>query len=344
VTDIVGYIDTVYAEEDLHVADFKFIPGGMLVLTFESIKHFKSEKWAGKTLYTGCKLVWLDVVGEVVAERRIEPICIEFFQDYAGQLYLRTQDQDLIVQPQDGHIFLHRLRRGELENYLRPIVDSARTTLYVSTFVNDYPAFDYYAIDTRDTSRVLLHTVVDEVLMEQFRSEYKWLTPRQKLEAFRAEVHYGIEKEIAGAYISGFPNSIYFEELYAPLLVTGDTVRVFDHYSNYLYSYDSTNQLVDSVAIDYHLERRSGWQKSTHLDEVTGEVYVLFLEEGHPQLRRIDLQTGKVDGIFNLEHTYAEHITVRDGFVYYTYRPFASEQTRYLYKEVVSGRLTSKKR
>lgn len=342
--EVTGKIDTVYAEPDMHVADFAFFSGGTLLLTFESIKHFKSEQWAGKTLYTGCKLVWLGLANEVITQRRIEPICIEFYQDYAGQVYLRTKDADLIVQPQSGMIFLHKLRKGELENYLRPIVDSVDRTLYVSTFVNDYPAFDYYAIDVRDTSRVLLHTVLDEILMEQFRSEYKWLTPRQKLEAFRAEVHYGIEKEIAGAYISGFPNSIYFEELYAPLVVSDDTVRVFDYYANHIYSYDHTHALVDSVAIDYHIGRKTGWQRSTHLDPETGDVYVLFLLEGHPELRRINLHTGKVDGVFQLTHTYAEHLNINNGFVYYTYRPFASAQTRYLYKEAMPEVLTSKKR
>lgn len=180
--------------------------------------------------------------------------------------------------------------------------------------------------------------------MEQFRSEYKWLTPRQKLEAFRTEVHYGIEKEIAGAYISGFPNSIYFEELYAPLVVSNDTVRVFDYYANHIYSYDHTHALVDSVAIDYHIGRKTGWQRSTHLDPETGDVYVLFLVEGHPELRRINLYTGKVDGVFQLTHTYAEHLNINNGFVYYTYRPFASAQTRYLYKEAMPEVLTSKKR
>lgn len=332
-TIVTGSIDTVFAEADMHVADFVFFDRGMLILTYADEKHFKKEKWAGKPLFTGCELVWLGFAGEERGKRKIDPICLGFYQDFAGRTYLRTEYADLSIETSGDHIFMHRMGKGELDNYLRPIVDSVETTLYVSTFVNDYPAFDYYAIDSKDTSRVLLHTVVDEILMEQFRSEYKWLTPRQKLEAFRAEVHYGIEKEIAGAYISGFPNSIYFEELYSPLFVVGESVCVFDHYANHLYKYSDTHQCTDSLAITYHQGRKTGWQKSLLQDEITETVYAHFLTNGHPTLRTIDLETGALKGEFSLTHTYVEHIRIRDGFVYYTYRPFASSQTRFLYKE-----------
>ena len=332
-TIITGSIDTVFAEADMHVADFVFFDQGMLVLTYASEKHFKKEKWAGKPLFEGCELVWLGFAGEVRGKRKIEPICLEFFQDFSGRTYLRTEYADLSIETSGDFIFLHRMGKGELDNYLRPIVDSVGTLLYVSTFVNDYPAFDYYAINSKDTSRTLLHTVMDEILMVQFKSEYKWLTPRQKLEAFRAEVHYGIEKEIAGAYISGFPNSIYFEELYAPLFVVGKTICVFDHYANHLYKYDHTHQCTDSLAIDYHIGRKSGWEKSLLQDTETDQVYAHFLVNGHPVLRAIDLETGKISGEFALTHTYVEHIRIRDGFAYYTFRPFASSQTRFLYKE-----------
>lgn len=335
---IVEDVKTVFADPRLHVADFQFWDEGMILLTYDDQKFTKAAHLADKDVFEGCELILLGAIGDVLLRRSLPMACIELFQDFRGDSYLRTLEGDYLISREDDHIFLDKLDRNELENYVRPLVDSLDYHLYASTFVADFPAFEYQAIDLRDTTRQRLRYVVDEVLMEQFKSEYKWLTPRQKLEAFRAEVYHGIEKEIAGAYISGFTNSIYWDELYAPLVVFGDTIYIFDHYANMLFRFDSAHTALRPLEIDYHLGRRSGWEEEVIFDKALKKAYGHFLIQGHPVLKEVNLKTGEVDEGCKLTFKFAENIRIQDGWAYYTYRPHASSQTRYLYKEEVCRR------
>ena len=219
---------------------------------------------------------------------------------------------------------------------IRPIVDSIGSQVFVTNYAEDFPAFEYYVHDKTDSSYQTLRYVVDKPLMELFRSEYKYLSGRGKLEAFRHEMKTGIDKEIVAAYMTGFANSLYYEELYAPLYVVDDTVMVFDHYSDQIYKYISPDQLADSVSIDYHKpKKRKEWQKEILRDFASSTMFGLFKRNGYCYLKQIDVHSGEAVSSFKLLHRYVEHIRVRDGWAYYVYRPFESSQKKYLYKEQI---------
>lgn len=334
IAEVTGSIDTVFADPNTHVADFVFLPaGGALLLTYGREKRLKRQEYAEQTLYDGCRLVRLGAVDEVLATVAVTEVCLSLYQDFLGQVFLRTMEGDFFVPCEDGALRLERVEDNFLSEWVEPVIDTLGDWVCHTTWNADFPAFEYQAVHRKDSSLKVVHHVVDGPLMEQFRSEYKFLTPRQKLEAFRAEVHFGIEKEIAGAYISGFPRSIYFDELYAPMLVVSDTALVFDHYANTLYRYDLHLTRTDSIPIAYHHAfKRQKFEKELLLDEQEGTVYARYRVAGQPVLRRISTQTGQVTLECTLEHRHADRIRIRDGWAWYTYRPHASAQTRYLYK------------
>jgi uncharacterized secreted protein with C-terminal beta-propeller domain len=70
-----------------------------------------------------------------------------------------------------------------------------------------------------------------------------------------------------------------------------------------------------------------------HQDEVTGEIYARFEKGGFYYLKRIDIKTGKITGTYKIVNQYAKHIRIRNGNVYYIFRPTESIQKKYLYRE-----------
>ncbi|MGB0425017.1 MAG: hypothetical protein ACPGED_11855, partial [Flavobacteriales bacterium] len=169
---------------------------------------------------------------------------------------------------------------------------------------------------------------------KQFRSEYKWLSTRDKLNAKRLEIATGIDKEIFGAYMTGFSNSPYYNALYAPLFVENDSVFVFDHYADFMYTYTQNYEKLDSVPISYHKGKTSRfWEEQVIFDQGNGNAYTVFRRNGNCYLQGIDKKSGESLGNFKMFHRYPENLVIKNGEVYYVYRPFESPQKKFLYRE-----------
>ena len=178
--------------------------------------------------------------------------------------------------------------------------------------------------------------MIDKELNTLYRSEYLFMHPRQKLEARKIALEADMDKKDVAALMTGFPNSMYYTPLYAPLFVVNDTIMVFDHYSNQLYKYDRTTQKVDSIRITYHREvRPKDWEREMHRDELTDAIYAVVSQKGYNVLQKLNTTTGKVDFSFRLYQRYVERIHIRGDYVYYTYRPYESLQHRFLYRELI---------
>jgi hypothetical protein len=70
-----------------------------------------------------------------------------------------------------------------------------------------------------------------------------------------------------------------------------------------------------------------------YVDKFENKVYAFFSKDGHHYLKQINHQTGKEVKTYKLKHHSAEKIKIKDGYVYYVYRPFDSTQEKFLYRE-----------
>jgi hypothetical protein len=196
-----------------------------------------------------------------------------------------------------------------------------------------YPAFDYFAFDQLDSVYKRIAEIEDELMMELYRSEYKWVDVRTKLWAKYKELETGIDAEVwVGA--NYFTQSLYYKELYAPMFGKNDTFYVFDYYKDLLLSFDRNGEPLDSVSIYHHYNPKyTGWAKQLLQDRQTGMIYALYEKDGFTYLGLMDLKTGEVSEKVKLAFKYVDKVLVYNNSVYYIYRPFESAQKKFLYKE-----------
>ena len=328
--------DTVYGHQEYHVGDLAFLNGKLLLLTYEKEDRWKRQEDAKKTIYQGVKLVLLDKQNDLIDARAIEDKALGFYTDFYDDVLLNTLDDPIYVQNQNEGIQCSKVSMEDYNNYFLPLIDSLDNKDLASTYNPDYPGFKYFGFNMEDSSLIDIKEVVDEELMIQFRSEYKWLGTRAKLQAARLELSTGIDKEIYGAYLSGFTHGPYYRSLYAPLYVSNDSAFVIDHYDNFMYCYTNNYQDRDSIPISYHLGRMGRfWDDEVLFDETTGDVYSLHRRNGNAYLCGVNKTTGELLGTFKLYFRHPETIKISGGEVYYTYRPFESQQKKYLYKELI---------
>ena len=328
--------DTVYGHKEYNVGDVAFLNGQLLLLTYEKEDRWKRQEDAKKTIYQGVNLVLLDEQNEVLDARMIDESALGFYTDFYEDVLINTMDQTLFIQNREGELSCSPVSEEDYKNYFLPIIDSLDNKELASTYAPDYPGFKYFGFNLEDSTLLELKEIVDEELMIQFRSEYKWLGTREKLQAARLEISTGIDKEIFGAYLSGFTHGPYYRSLYAPLFVANDTAFVVDHYKNTMYCFTNNYQDKDSIPINYHLGKMGkSWDEEVIFDEETGDVYSLHRKNGNAYLCGISKSSGQVLGTFKLWFRHPETIRISRGEVYYTYRPFESTQKKFLYKEQI---------
>jgi len=328
--------DTVFGSAEYHVADFCFGPMGMYLLTYEKEQRWKKENQTDLTLYKGCRLILLGLSGQEEANIKVPDDAIGFYEDFPGDLFLQFRQGIFAIQWQNQNMGLSLVDPELFAEWIEPVIDTVGHFICFSDFQPTYPAFEYSVLDTRDTTMHHLRGIADKELMEQFRSEFKWLPTRAKLDAYKLERQTGMDKEIIAAYMTGFPESIYFESLYAPLFVRNDTVLIFDHYSEKLYFHQGI-QTVDSLQLVHHKGRNNElkWEKKLIMDEVSGEVYALYSKGKDGFIMRVDLKSGEPCDRIKLHHPYPENIKVHGGEAFFIYRPFGSLQKRFLYKQML---------
>jgi hypothetical protein len=215
--------------------------------------------------------------------------------------------------------------------YIFPVVDTVQSKLFFSNFNANYPAFDYLAFDQLDSTYSKIMEIKDELMMELYRAEYKWVDVRTKLWAFNKEIETGIDKEIwVGA--NYFTNTLYYKQLYAPMFRKNDSIYVFDYYKDLLFSFDSRGNKLDSIPIFHHYQpKQTGWKRNLLQDEITGEVYAFFEKAGICSVQKINLRTGVLGDKIQFEQKYVDKVAINGGKAYYIYRPFESAQKKFLY-------------
>lgn len=316
-----GVPEVVFKSSQIHVADFEIQNDGNLVLLTYP-----------KRLKKGSSLMFMSG-SDIISSFQVPDVSKELIRDYRGNTHIVCEQNVYGVNVGKSEIGITILPKDYFFKYIAPIVDTAQTKMFFSTFNPDYPAFEYFSYDQKDSTYSKIMEIEDELMMELYRSEYKWVDVRTKLWAKTKELNTGVDAEIwVGANF--FTQSIYYKELYAPLFYKNDSVFVFDYYKDKLFTYDVAGEVLDSVEIFHHYDPRStGWQKNLIQDRATGEVYAVYDRSGYSYIGHIDLKTGEINEQIKLNYRYVDKIEIYNNSVYYIYRPFESAQKKYLYKE-----------
>ena len=316
-----GIPDTVFRSERLSVADFEVQKNGdILLLTYP------------KQLSKGSELVLYDGQ-QIITSFQVNDQAESLTRDYRGNTHIVCKDNVFGVFIKEDEIQLGMLPKPYFMKYVAPIVDTIQTKLFLSNFSKDYPAFEYYTFDQEDSSYRVILKIEDELMMELYRAEYKWMDIRTKMWAKNKELETGVDAEIwVGANF--FTQSIYYKEVYAPMFQHNDSVYVFNYPKDRLEVYNKLGECKDSIAIYHHYNaKQTGWQTQLIQDKITGAVYAIYEKTGTTYLGLIDLKTGTIKEKVKLGFRYVDKIRVHDNVVYYIYRPFESVQKKFLYKE-----------
>lgn len=318
--------ETLCSSPKYSIYDFDFYEDKFILLT--SINELKTSE---------LKLVsssGIELSNYLIPKEAGEPKY--FYKDFEGYTDLVCQDTVLRIDVLNNQLWPITIPKNEYDNFYANINDSINQFLLHNNWWSNYPVFSYFSLKNNDSLSRILRTVCDSDLLKLYNIEYRYLPTYAKLECRRIADKLKIDKYIVAALMSGFTKTHFYEPLYAPLIVLKDTIHVFNHYANYLYHYSKDLVLIDSVKINYHHPKNwKEWKKQILVDKQQNRIYAFFSRNGHHYIKGINTATGEEIGSYSLQHHSAQKIKLKDGYLYYVYRPFDSTQEKFLYREQI---------
>ncbi|MBU2020454.1 MAG: hypothetical protein KJ941_12470 [Bacteroidetes bacterium] len=314
-----GRPDTLYAKQEVQVDDFAILKNGDLLV----VTHTKFKK-------NDAEVVLFN--SEIEQKVKIDAPVKGMYRDFDGRIYLQNEDKAEIIRVEKNRIFLDSIDDTEFKQNVVPIVGRYKDLIYISDYQYHYPEVNYYKFQKDDTLYYSIAKIRDALMMELYRSEYKWVDVRTKIWAKEKEIETGIDAEIwVGA--NYFTSSLYYQPVYAPFFIKDREILIFNYYEDRMYRYNLNGELLESVYINHHYKpEKTGW-KSLIQDQKTKEIFAVYSINEKSFLGKVNTDTGEVLEKTQLFFKGAKKIQVFDHHVFYIYRPFESIQTNYLYKE-----------
>ncbi|MBP7154968.1 MAG: hypothetical protein KBA60_03085, partial [Flavobacteriales bacterium] len=325
--------EVVYQREDLHVGDYHANDQGLWVLTYERPQYWHRDSEVGAQVFREARLHLLDTNFVELCSVRIPGDAVRLHHDHANRTIIEGARKAWMATLVNKEILLSAIDLKALREEILPWTDSLPDLLLGSTMSATYPAFEHIGYHVGKKETHVFCQVQDDHTMELFRSQYKYMTGRDKVIAMDLEKGTGIEREIIAGYMTGFQNDPYFVLPYAPLFVVHDTLCIFDHAKGMIRRSRSDLTAIDEIPISYQKDRV--WNERLIQDRANGSVYAVFAKNLLTWLRKVDPSTGNLGPISRLTHPFPEEVKVHGRHAYYVYRPYGSLQHRTLYRESV---------
>lgn len=314
----------VFRSVEINIFDYEFHKNNFVFIAYE------------KNPAKDSKIYLVNEQETILATHFIPCEPVELYTDYQGNINLICKNAIYRIEISNQHqISLFKLPLEDFYQLVKPIIDTLGKSILFSDFLHQFPHFKYYVYNTNDSSLSVIKEVIHKDMEWQYQYEYYNLTNADKQFAKRmAKKYKGYDKNDIAAVMTGFANNFLYEEVYAPLFVINDTIHIFDHYENKIskFIYDTVETAI--VKIDYHTQTNgSKWKTKLYMDELYGTIYGLFERQGYNILKQIDTHSGKITHETKLQQQFVSKIKIKEGYVYYVYKPQQSLQKKFLFKE-----------
>ncbi len=325
-----GVPEIVYSSSKNSVHDFQIIDdNNIILLTYP------------KQLKKGSQLLLYDMYNNAKDSVLVAEEAVDLTRDYLGRVYLIHTQGCKQILIKDNSIEMIDVNRHYLERNIMPVIGTANNKLYFSTYDPLYPAFDYYFYDEKDSVYQKFASVCDNVMMAQYRSEFRFadlkdpVVRRRRVIAKNYELETGVDAEVYYGR-KYFTNTEFYEPPFAPMFQIRDSLYLFDYHSDSLKIYNTEGKIQHEVQITHDYNgHKLGWQKKLLHDRIKNKIYALFEWGGFYYLHKVNLISGELSKPIKLNHRYTEEIQVYNGFIYYVYRPFESYQKKYFWREKI---------
>ena len=312
--------DTVSGSAEWMIFDFAFCEKGILLLTFT-----KNEKKCNLQLLTNTNKI------ELIAEEIKEPLA--FYEAAQKSIFLETRKGVFEIAVSSSTIEMIPFDEALFYSIVRPVKGVNTCAYFMDNWSPNKPEFNYLRIQKNTQEIDTLENIRNQYLYDQYYSEYKFLSFRDRCEINRRARATGENKYDLAVNFTGFTHSFWWKPLYSPLFMKNDTALVFNHYYHQIQKFTCNKEPLKEQKFNFHLQKE--YKQLLIQDHINEALYALYFKNGKSSLSKVNITTGMLDESSLLFYKYVSKIKIKNGVAYYLYRPFESSQNSFLYAEVL---------
>lgn len=306
------------------VWDYGWLNGHLLICEFQN------------TL-SKSRLVLLTTTGDTLSYRKTPDKPLGIFNDCTGAVYFVSADSLWQCFFEKDHIEFGVAESPELiDRVLKYCVGQNDESIYFAipsgkeirigadVFAYNYESnndrMNYYIFDRNTEKMDLFKTVSDEFTLALKKDEQEYGNGPQP-------------KRFTGSAFSNAASKLFFytimcKEIDAPMYLVDNTLFIFNSNDNYIEKCDLNGVSQSKCSMEFH--RQKNYQRMTIMDEEHHNIFALFEEDGYLSLHRINLSNGSLMDSISIPNIFPEHITIRDGYIYYLCRDQMVKEARVL--------------
>jgi hypothetical protein len=327
--------DSIFGSIKYSVGDFVWWNGQLTMLLYEHEKLFKpaSEK---RDLWEDAWIAQVDSFGKIISSFHINEPAERFHLAPTGACFVLTENSVFQLQS-EPFLHLDKLSYQSFRQEFEPICGFLNSNIVFHTFTEEYPEFSFYLLKKDSNDPIELEHVADSLTMELFKSEYKYMDGRAKRIAYQYELDYGVPKEIVAGQMTRFKESLFYRDPVAKIVQMENSWSIFNISQGQVLNVNAEGEFINRVNMlgERNLSNLPVQEKilNVQYDPETKEVVCFTqLRTGESMLYVL-----KEDGSLVLrKNLYWRHIRnaqIKNGRVYYLYRPFESRNNWFLYAE-----------
>lgn len=337
-------IEPVFKDNQYSVLDYELDGRNIYLLIFRN-QLARSE------------LLYLDFAGDTISRKTDLPGKPKgLYKDCLDVIHFLTADQVYQVVHEGEKLVL---KYPNTLDKFREAFGNCITSLQDKIFFKKYfyynLAVEYFGIDKYNSEKTTLAIIRDDFQMNMLDKN-----PKDKLLLLASgnpdvmgDLKGGLaSREVISALRSTtaqshFLNSIFYKPLRVPLKRIDENLVIFDFPNSKLKFYDPSGFLFHEVPISFHhrntdlnifegIFNSKGWEDYDILvDEDRYKAYALFTSGASYHLKEIDLFTGNLVRTHQLVYPYPEKIRIRNGYVYFLYKPHSEWVKKRLYRQQI---------
>ncbi len=318
-------VEDIYHSEFENIIDFVFLRDTLVVLS--------SMKTKQKALYTPTRhfhnTLTMLKYGERVERLTLPDHVQSLHLDPFNQLFVLGESFYLKVHRKPGKTSTIELDPEYFETQVASLTGYHRNYVYFKKSLPILPMESHYVLMSETDELLTVRQIQNHHYFKDIQGSYRLLTPYQRDEAMALEADLGIDHMFFAPAVRQLHT---YTAPHSPVYTIDDQLVIFDDLNGWIFTHDTLGRAIDSFPMHY-----VGFSEETYQgiqqDRSTGICYVIHEKKGLYYLRKINPLTGAAGRPFKLRKAYPLRLRLFDGWIYYTYRDAASQETNRLVRE-----------
>jgi len=320
-------VETVRAVDFENIFDYTFLSDTLIILSYMKSK----QSGLSREAYQNCAFTAMKY-GEII-DRQILPDYIKKLHlDPFNQLFLEGNDFCHIVLRDEKKLRVESFDLSDFYDRIEPIYARDSSKVYYAYTYDYIPQVSHRIYYDNDSNSFPMRYIKNKNYFKQLPGDYEMLERAEIEEARRMEEETGINHYLFSTYIRSFYLLRDIAPPYAPGFKKNDTLYIFDHMNQWLFSHDLEGGKINSVPI-YHDALNREELIDILQDPFTEKIYTHHERSGVHYIRKVDLKTGASGRPYKIYHPFAERVKIFEGYIYYVHSTPKDKTVKHLLRE-----------